>query len=139
MKPTQFMASDEALVAHLRDLRCDGNHRHAQLDNPAGAAGDKAKDAAKWPPNLCLRIARGCEDVLRKMNGRPQVASYRSPPSREGAKIATTPSSTSRTRPRTPRKVRFMDVCAADNADCVDSQNFPAGTASGGDPSLAAA
>ena len=67
MKPTQFLASDESLVAHLHDLRCDGSHRHAQLDNPAGAHGDKAKDAAKWPPKLCMRIARGCEDLLRSM------------------------------------------------------------------------
>ena len=46
MKPTQSLASDEALVAYLHDLRCDGSRRHAQLDNPAGAHGDKAKYAA---------------------------------------------------------------------------------------------
>ena len=40
MKPMPFLASDESLVAHLHDLRCDGNHRHAQLDNPARAHGD---------------------------------------------------------------------------------------------------
>ena len=73
MKPTQFMASDEALVAHLRDLRCDGRHPHAQLDNPAGAAGDKARDAARWPPQLCHRLARGVEDLLRGVKRRTML------------------------------------------------------------------
>ena len=78
MKPTQFLGSEEALVAYLHDLRCDGKHRHAQLDNLAGAHGGKAKDAARWPPHLCHRIARGCEDLLRKVKRRALVASSRS-------------------------------------------------------------
>ena len=70
MKPTQFLASDEALLAHLQDLRFDGSQRHAQLGNPAGAHGDRAKDAVRWPPQLCHRIARGCDMALGRVRPR---------------------------------------------------------------------
>lgn len=66
MNPTRFLAPDEALVARLPD-------------NPAGTHGDWANSAATWHPQLCLRIANGCEDLLRSMKRRPQVASDRSP------------------------------------------------------------
>ena len=66
MKPTEFWASDPLLVAHLQGLRCDGSHRHADLECPKGAPGDKARDAARWPQKLCHLIAKGCEDLLRR-------------------------------------------------------------------------
>ena len=140
MKPTQFLASDEALVAYLQNLRCDGTHRHAQLDNPAGAHGDKAKDAARWPPQLCHRIARGCEDLLRRVKRRTgKVVSHHQPAGKSSAgmkrnaKIASTPSST---RPRTPRKVRFLDShceCCVPEAPAPASESFPAGSSSDGE------
>jgi len=134
MKPTQFLASDEALVSHLHDLRCDGSHRHTQLDNPAGAHGDKAKDAAKWPPKLCHRIARGCEDLLRTTKPRTNaVMSHHQPVGKPpttttttNAKIASTPSSM---RPRTPHKVRFdIDLFEAPEAP----EAFPGSSSDGG-------
>ena len=119
MKPTQFLASDEMLVSHLHDLRCDGRHRHTQLDNPAGAHGDKAKDAARWPPQLCHRIARGCEDLLRRVKRRTSmVMSHHQPagkPSNENVheKISSTPSSMrppTRSRSTSPtRRVHFAN------------------------------
>ena len=47
-------------------VRCDGSHRHANLECPKGASGDKARDAARLPPRLCHLIAEGCEDLLRR-------------------------------------------------------------------------
>ena len=67
-KPSEFWASDETLVEPLRGLLCDGSHEHSQLDaREAGAPADKAKDAARWARPLCHRVARGCENCLRKM------------------------------------------------------------------------
>ena len=59
MKPTQFMASDEAVVAHLRDLRCDGRHPHAQLDNPAGARGDRLRMQPDGHPTYAIASRAG--------------------------------------------------------------------------------
>ena len=67
-KPTDFCASDEALIKYLHGLTCNGRHQHAQLDarEPGGPA-DKAKDAARWPMPLCHRVAKGSEEVLRRV------------------------------------------------------------------------
>ena len=47
-KPTEFVASDEALIKHLHGLICNGRHQHAQLDaRERGGPADKAKDAAR--------------------------------------------------------------------------------------------
>ena len=65
-KPTEFWASDPALLAHIKGFRCDGPHAHSQLGaREAGAPAEKAKDAARWPLRLCQGLAKGCEDVLR--------------------------------------------------------------------------
>ena len=70
-KPTEFLASDARLVRRLEPLRCDKSHDHAQLDGRTpGIPCDKAKDVARWPRNLCLRIANGCEQVLTEDFGR---------------------------------------------------------------------
>ena len=67
--PTQFLASDEALVAYLHDLRCDGSHRHAQLDNPADAHGDMPLNACAVLQNEQVKNIPYGTIVLR----RPQL------------------------------------------------------------------
>ena len=62
-KPTEFWSSDPLLVSYLHGLRCDRSHSHANLECPKRAAGDKACDAARWPPILCHLIAKGCEHL----------------------------------------------------------------------------
>ena len=66
-KPTQFWASDELLVKHLRPLVCDGSHKHANLDgSDPSVPQDRAKNMAQWPQPLCRRLANGCGELLHR-------------------------------------------------------------------------
>ena len=96
-KPSEFWASDETLIAPLRGLLCDGQHEHSQLDaREAGAPADKAKDAARWALPLCHRVARGCEDCLRKMSSQQHFLETAG----NTAQSATLPSLTTSTKVR---------------------------------------
>ena len=52
MKPTRFMTNSRAIASELA-RRCDKTHRHQPLTD------GRAKEAAKYPPELCKAICRG--------------------------------------------------------------------------------
>ncbi len=61
-KPTRFMSSSAAVLDSL-SRRCPGGHSHAPL-----LGGNRARDAATYPPGLCEAIARGASEQLRRDN-----------------------------------------------------------------------
>ena len=61
-KPTRFMSSSAAVLDSL-SRRCPGGHSHAPL-----LGGNRASNAATYPPGLCTAIAQGASEQLRRDN-----------------------------------------------------------------------
>jgi hypothetical protein len=61
-KPTRFMSSSAAVLDSL-SRRCPGGHSHAPL-----LGGNRARDAATYPPGLCEAIAQGASEQLGRDN-----------------------------------------------------------------------
>ena len=55
--PTQFMTNSPLLAKRL-DLKCQGDHRHAQL------IGSRTKKAQAYPDELCRAILKGLADQM---------------------------------------------------------------------------
>ena len=60
-KPTEFTANATQLLIPFANLQCPGNHLHVQL------AGQLAKQAQVWPPEMCRRVAVGIDMLARHL------------------------------------------------------------------------
>ena len=68
-KTTEIWASDERLLIHLQNLRCDGSHPHAHIGSWAlnGHPTVSSSDMQVWPLELCERIAAGVSECITNM------------------------------------------------------------------------
>ncbi len=59
-KATEVWASDEAIIAPVRPLVCDGSHQHDLL------MGADTRASRLWPWELAARVASGVATVIRR-------------------------------------------------------------------------
>ena len=64
-KDSEFWASDERVLAHVRKFVCTCTELHAAIGRD-----ELAQCAQVWPVNLCNGIAKGCIDVLKDKHGK---------------------------------------------------------------------
>ena len=66
LKPTAFKASTEQLLSLLRELRCNGRHRHVQLQGNDAQGRSRTDQARVWPWDLAAHLASGIATVVRQ-------------------------------------------------------------------------
>ena len=70
-KPTEFWASDEVLLHHLKSMKCRCTTAHSVLEGTEGGI-PRTHQARVWPWALASGIAAGVSALIRRQYSKPQ-------------------------------------------------------------------